>query len=143
MFSTLYHIDIHKPRVEPTGYRCVVPVFKLVEQDSDIYLVTYLRQYDNATIVNLQTESHDEAESVNRDSRPRHVQWTLQVDGFETYHAGGHGSTAHMTHQFVVTPALPDAPAGFHLAFTWRKFPSVEAQHPDNFQDGTVVIELA
>lgn len=42
-----------KPRIEPIGFRKYLPVLKAIEKDERFFSITYIRQYENASVVQL------------------------------------------------------------------------------------------
>ncbi|WP_230593812.1 hypothetical protein [Lysinibacillus sphaericus] len=43
----------YNPKVEPTGFRHYIPVLQTVEKGGRLYTLSYIRQYENASIVQL------------------------------------------------------------------------------------------
>jgi hypothetical protein len=66
VFHTLYHEELHRPRVEPTGFRGIIPVMKIAEAESQVFLITHLRQYENASVLYFQIDSKLESQSCER-----------------------------------------------------------------------------
>lgn len=135
VFNTLYHEDLHRPRVEPHGFRRIIPVMRLQEIDSQVFLVTHLRQYDNASVVYLEIDSKTENQSEPR-HRP-HVEWKLAIEPeYDCYATSGSGNSDHFTQQFVVSPCLPDKVENLVFNFKWSsRMPNIE-----NGPEGEVVL---
>ncbi|MEK4563301.1 hypothetical protein MKX54_01235 [Alkalihalobacillus sp. FSL R5-0424] len=112
-FSNLFYEDEHKPIVEPKGFLKNVPVLKGVECKGVFHSITLIKQYKNASVLNLATD-------YNSDSQD-HPFYELVIEGGETTYEcqwrGGGGSGEHMNTSFVVIPALPDQETGLTLTF--------------------------
>ena len=135
VFYTLYNEHLHRPRVEPAGFRGITPVMRLVEVESRVFWVTHLRQYENATVLFLQIDST--AENQSKEGHRPHIQWELSIGpDYDCYASGGSGNGEQWTHQFVVSPRLPDDVTDISFKFSWRKMPPNE----DNEDVGGEVI---
>lgn len=126
VFTTLYNEDLHRPRVEPQGARRIIPVMRLKEIDSQVFLVTHLRQYDNASVLYLEIDSKSENQS-QATHRP-HVQWKLSIGPeYDCYPTSGSGNSDHFSQQFVVSPCLPDKVENIVFKFKWSsRMPNAE-----------------
>lgn len=114
VFGTVRMVDDFKPRVEPRGFRKHVPVLKSVEKDDTMYTVTFIRQFANASVVNLSIDWNADEDSL--DDRFHHDFYELFLgEQYDCRTTGGGGSAGHMTYNFVVTPPLPDELTGFDL----------------------------
>ncbi|MCY0875359.1 MAG: hypothetical protein OWT28_03665 [Firmicutes bacterium] len=137
LFHVLLNEDIHRPRVEPAEYLGMIPVLRLAETEGRVFLVSYLRQYQNATVLHLEIE--DFVEEPSTEKPHGHVEWSVSISPeYESYWAGGGGSHNRWSHKFVVTPSLPDDVSHICFAFTWRQRGTVEAQ--TDAYSGTVTL---
>jgi len=115
----------------------MIPVLRLTEVGTRVFLHSYLRQFQNATVLHLQMEGVTED---SRTEKPRpHVEWSVSISPeYECYWAGGGGSGDRWDHRFVVSPPLPDDVEGVHFVFTWQSRGPDEALHDE--QSGTVTL---
>ena len=119
LFLTLYNEDLHLPRLEPEGFRGIVPVMKLSEMEGQAFLITHLRQYDNATVLYFQVDYQFETKPTQ--GHPPHVQWELFISPeYKCYSSGGSGNNEQSTRKFVVSPRLPDDLGDLTFKFSWR-----------------------
>ncbi|MDZ5473061.1 hypothetical protein SM124_15185 [Bacillus sp. 31A1R] len=119
-FGSLLLEEEFRPRIEPEGFLKHVPVLKSVEVGENLYTITFIRQFENASVVHLTMDWYEPDDS--RHLRPRRVRdhAFLQLEIDEKYDCrttGGGGSTGHMTYDFVVSPPLPDDVSGLILTF--------------------------
>jgi len=125
VFNTLYNEHLHRPKVEPTKFRGLIPVMKFVEADSQAFSITHLRQYENATVLYLQADGTVENETTTR--RRPHLNWDLYISPeYECYSSRGSGNNEQWTQQFVISPRLPDDVKGITFKFWWRLMPPSE-----------------
>ncbi|WP_342352009.1 hypothetical protein [Neobacillus soli] len=69
VFGTLRMEDEFKPRVEPKNFIKHLPILKSVEKDAKLYTVTFIRQFENASVVQLNIDwdnSNDEQDDLHR-----------------------------------------------------------------------------
>lgn len=124
VFSNLRNEEIHRPRVEPATFTKHLPVLKSVAIGEDIYTVTFIQQYDNASVVNLHIDSVPREHDAEYPSPHRHRHFKLSIgEGYDCHGNGGGGGNDHMTYRFVVAPSLPDVLSGLQLIFTELKSP--------------------
>ncbi|WP_318183300.1 hypothetical protein [Metabacillus idriensis] len=101
VFETLRNDEYLRPRVEPNGFRKHLPILKSVELDDHIYTITFIRQYENASVVHFHIDWEEETDDemiLSRHLRNRHF-WDLQIgEHYDCRHDGGGGSTGHYTH---------------------------------------------
>ncbi|MCY0902632.1 MAG: hypothetical protein OWU32_10680, partial [Firmicutes bacterium] len=94
-------------------------VLKSVAKGEDMYTVTFIQQYDNASVVHLHIDSVPRAQDAESSPPLRHSQFSLSIaEGYDCYSHGGGGMGDHRTHTFVVHPPVPDVPLGLLLIFT-------------------------
>ncbi|WP_067929354.1 hypothetical protein [Alicyclobacillus shizuokensis] len=139
VFHTLYNEDLYQHRVEPSRYLRAVPVMRWAEQDGQVFLVTHLRQYENASVVYFQIDNKSESNIDQGGPRRHHfVHWELSVGpGYECYMESGSGDEQQFVHRFVVSPALPDDVSSIPFTFTWTPRWSEEDSESEG---GTVVL---
>jgi AraC-like DNA-binding protein len=126
IFHALYNEQLHRPRVEPSGFRGIVPVMKLAEKESQVFLITHIRQYQNASVLYFQIDSKLENKCMEG-RRPHIPHWELSVGpGYECYSSNGSGNNEQWIQQFVISPPLPDDLKDISFKFTWRSMPPDE-----------------
>jgi len=111
------HSFLSHEQVEPTEFQRFVPILKSVKLESILYAVTYMKQYENASVVYIDIELNSAEENVR-----------LEFSGCELYispeyqcrHSGASGHAKGMQQSFVVTPPLPDDVTGFGFKLTVR-----------------------
>lgn len=120
IFETLRNDEYLRPRVEPNRFRKHLPILKSVELDDHMYTITFIRQYENASVVHFHIdweEENDDEMIHNLHHHNRHY-WELQIgEDYDCRKEGGSGSTGHYTNTFIVSPPLPDNPSGLSLVF--------------------------
>ncbi|OIK14626.1 hypothetical protein [Bacillus sp. MUM 13] len=118
LFSMLRDEETFRPIVEPNQYRKLLPVLKLVEKENNVYSVTFIKQYDNASVVNLNIDREIPSGPDERENR-FHGFWELKISGdYYCRMTGGGGSDGHISYQFIVSPPLPDNLSGLELVFS-------------------------
>ncbi|NWQ40672.1 hypothetical protein MLOOGBEN_08165 [Bacillus sp. EB106-08-02-XG196] len=125
VFGTLRMEDEFKPRVEPKNFIKHVPILQSVEKDERLYTLTFLRQYENATVVQLNMDWDDKTEDLDEDPHLRHMRHhrALELRLGENYECridSGSGSDGHFRQNFIVFPPLPDDPSG--LTFVFKEY---------------------
>lgn len=119
LFGTLRMEEYFRPRVEPTGFRKHLLMGKSVEIEGIVYSITAIRQFENASVVQLHVDWHEEVEDPRERHRQHHHQnFELMLgDKYDCRQEGGGGSTGHFTYRFIVSPPLPDDVSGLKLVF--------------------------
>lgn len=137
LFGSLRIHDFFKPRIEPNVFRKYISVLKSIEKDDYVYSVTVIRQYENASVIQLHID-WVEAEDLPRDlhHHHHHPHNTLELFIGEQYdcqtdRAGG--STGHYTYNYIVSPPLPDDPSNIDLVFK---------EYSDHFKEKPTGLEL-
>ncbi|SFE41011.1 hypothetical protein SAMN05216378_3023 [Paenibacillus catalpae] len=116
LFGMLMNEEGYLPAVEPTGFRKHLPVLRCVEQDNQVYTLTGIRQYENASVVNLSIHGdfRDEAQR-------NHTHLELELDeGYRSHIDQGASTGGNAAYGFVVSPALPDDLNG--ITFVFREY---------------------
>lgn len=122
LFGSLINDEHFRPYVEPKGFIKHLPVLKAVEKGEYVYSVTFFRQYENASVVYLNIDWDETADSLE----DRHFHNYLDLFLGESYDCrmgGGGGSTGHYTHTYIVSPPLPDDLSGLDFIFREYKRP--------------------
>ncbi|PEC85326.1 hypothetical protein CN468_28240 [Bacillus cereus] len=122
LFSSMMDEGEFKPRVEPTTFKKHIPVFKTYEDKGIMYTVTFIRQYANASVVYLYSDWDSTNEAFN-EVKP-HSFFQLSIDDpYDCWPEGGGGTDGHLSHHFVISPALPDNLSGISLRFKEHNIP--------------------
>jgi hypothetical protein len=83
LFGLLRNEEHFRLRVEPAVFRKQLPILKSVEQDGDMYTVTFVRQYENASVVDLHIDFKPivgiEWEERPRQRHHRHLELTCHL----------------------------------------------------------------
>ncbi|WP_160672196.1 chorismate mutase [Clostridium sp. C8-1-8] len=123
IFKVLYHENIYKPIVEPQGFKKHVPVFKSIMVGNRIFTLTFIKQYENASVLVLNIDWNGENGSINN----KHTYFELFIETqYECRMDSGCGGEDYSSHSFVVSPPLPDDLSGIDLIFTEREYGSSE-----------------
>ena len=126
VFADLLIEEIYKPVVEPKGFRKNIPLLKVLEKDDVFYSVTFIRQFENASIVHFSIDRHLEEERMGM-YHHQYSEFELSIEGGEAdYHCvnqGGGGSGGHMAFNFIVSPVLPDNCSKYTFVFKEYKEP--------------------
>lgn len=119
LFGALRMEDFFKPRVEPTGFRKHIPVLKSIEKDDRFYSVTAIRQYENASIVQLYIDWDEPEDSpIERVNRYKINSFELFISKqYDCWQKRARGSIGHLTYNFIVSPPLPDDISEIDLVF--------------------------
>ncbi len=134
IFADFLNEDIYRPIVEPKGYLKNIPILKSFERDDKFYSVTFVRQFENASVVHLNIDSNS-TDDVSEWHQREHTHFELSIEGEKTHYDcrndGGGGTMGHETFTFIVSPALPDDTSKFKLVFKEYKVPF---QKPTGFE---------
>ncbi|REB11581.1 hypothetical protein DVB69_00090 [Sporosarcina sp. BI001-red] len=131
LFGTLKMENLFKPRVEPFGFRKHLPVLQSVELDEQLYSVTFIRQFENASVVNLNIDwdgTNDLPHELD------HNNFELSVgEPYDCRMESGGGSTGYYHYNYIVSPPLPDDFSGMDLVFT---------EYRDHFREEPTGVEF-
>lgn len=133
VFGLLRSEEFFRPKVEPIEFLKHLPVMKSIEIDNHFYSVTYIRQFKNASVVNLSIDwdaSNDPNDMIHR----RHHQEVmhLEIKGHDCMPIGGGGSDGRIVSKFVVSPPLPDNLKEICLSF--REYNNHFKEHPTGLE---------
>lgn len=116
LFGALRNTEEFRPRIEPKGFIKHLPVLKSVENNECLYSVTFIRQYENASVVHLNVDWDSTNETM--DDRHHHRFFELHLGGqYDCRMNGGGGSRGNYSYKFIVSPPLPDDISGLDLVF--------------------------
>lgn len=119
VFGALRMEEEFKPRVEPRNFIRHLPILKSVEKGDRLYTITYIRQFENASVVQLNID-WDDSNDDHDDLRHRHQHRFFELDLGEHYECRtdrSGGSGGHYRYNFIVSPPIPDDHSGIELVF--------------------------
>jgi hypothetical protein len=125
LFSTLRMEEEFKPRVEPKKFIKHLPILKSVEKDERLYTVTFIRQFENASVVQLNIDwdgTNEDMDTLDalRNRRHLHHHSFIELNLGEQYECrsdSGGGSEGNYRYNFIVSPPISDDPSGLKLVF--------------------------
>lgn len=127
LFSTLYTEELDRPALEPRGFIKNISILKAHEEKDVFYSITTMRQFKNASVINLTKDTYVPAHLLQYYEEKGFVHLELSIEGNEiTYECkwnGGGGSADHMTDTYVISPPLPDKETGLKFVFKEFKTP--------------------
>jgi hypothetical protein len=131
VFGTLRNEEQFKPIIEPKGYKKHISVLKSVEKNNRFYTVPFIRQFENASVVQLTIDWNSTTETPGE--RPHHTFFELFIgDKYDCRMINGSGSSGHESNHFVVSPSLPDKLSGLDLVF--REFRTPFKEQPTGLE---------
>jgi hypothetical protein len=104
-----------RPKVEPSGFRRQLPVGRTIREGERFYTLTTVRQYENASVVQLHIDRDFEEEANVRS--PGSIMELSIGETYDCRWTGGGGSGGHQTYRYVVSPPLPDDLEGIEFLF--------------------------
>ncbi|WP_041580442.1 hypothetical protein [Bacillus sp. 1NLA3E] len=126
VFADFLNEEIYRPIVEPKGFLKNIPLLKSFEKDNKFYSVTFVRQFENASVVHLNIDRISSDEMFEWHQR-EHTYFELSIVGEGTHYdcrnEGGGGSRGHESFTFIVSPSLPDDISKYKLVFKEYKVP--------------------
>lgn len=126
IFADLLNEDLYKPVIEPKNFLKNISVLKAFEKDNSFYSVTFVRQFENASVVHLNLHSAIRDDMSEWDhSEHSHFELSVKAEDrqYECRNEGGGGTLGNETYTFIVSPALPDDVSNYDLFFTEYKMP--------------------
>ena len=105
VFGNLFNEHKLVAHVEPDSLVKFVSILKSVEMDGILHTVTHMKQYENASVVYVETEVTNAQLNVGLE---RHQFELFISPEYQCRSNGGYGQSKGMQHSFVVTPLLPD-----------------------------------
>ncbi|TGA99393.1 hypothetical protein E4665_03420 [Sporolactobacillus shoreae] len=130
LFSELRNEEEFKPRVEPKGFRKFLPVMQGVKKEDRFFYVTYIRQYDNASVLTLNRRQlvKEWAPFKPGMEDPGFLELDLGIQGYDCRSDAGSGSDGEFNMDFIISPALPDDYKELDLTFTeYERLPEKKA----------------
>jgi hypothetical protein len=122
VFGTLRMEAEFKPRVEPKNFKKYLPILKSVEKEDRLYTLTFIRQFENASVVQLNIDWDDSNDDIDdlRHLRHTHHHNSIELSLGEHYECrfdSGSGSGGHSRTNFIVSPPIPDEHSRLELVF--------------------------
>lgn len=126
VFGHFFNEELYRPIVEPEGFLKNIPILKSFEKDDLFYSVTFVRQFENASVVHLNIDKDDS--DVMPGVFPEHNWFELSIDDgegtdYDCRNEGGGGSGGHTSYTFIVSPPLPDDISKIKFVFKECKTP--------------------
>ena len=121
LFTAMYNENAFSAhsQIEPVGFLKFVSILKFMEIDSVLYAVTHMKQYNNASVVYIETEINNSEPNV----RLGHARVELFIStDYQCRQDGGSGQGKGMQYSFVVTPPLPDDVTGVEFRLSIKPF---------------------
>ncbi len=116
---------MYKPVVEPIGFLKNIPILKSFENNNVFYSVTFVRQFENASVVHFNIDRVDSEDEMPSMREP--ILFDLFIEGkeveYDCRNEGGGGYGGHESYTFIVSPALPDNLSEIKLIFKEFKPP--------------------
>lgn len=103
LFFLLYNRPDFRERVEPEQFLRFVPIMAADQHDEILVMVPYMRQYSNCSVVSVELEGADLDGGAFH-----HLEIKLTIEGYESMRGNGQSSGTHASHNFIVTPPIPD-----------------------------------
>lgn len=133
IFSHFLNEDLYKPVVEPQGFLRNIPVLKSFEKEGVFYTVTFVRQFENASVVHLTFDKEDLG--IEHRRFEEHSFFDLSIEGegaiYECRNNYGGSSGTHHSFTYTVSPALPNDLTNIKFLFKESKMPF---QKPTGFE---------
>ncbi|KZZ84709.1 hypothetical protein [Bacillus sp. SJS] len=118
VFQALSMEELYNPKIEPQNFLKHVPVLKSVEVEGRLYTLTFIRQFENASVIHLHVDWNETVDMETIHTRMNRPKFKLRaLEGYNCQSDGAGGGTGRVTHRFTVSPALPDDVSGFSFIF--------------------------
>lgn len=119
VFSHLPIEDMYKPKEEPKGFLKNIPVLKSYEMNDVFYSVTFMRQYENASLIHLNMDKDISEEKPGDMQQFSFIELSIEDNGkeYDCRNDHGGGSGGHISFDFIVSPPLPDDTSTIKLVF--------------------------
>ena len=119
LFNHFLLEDIFKPIEEPKGYRKMIPILKSHIGKDVFYSVTFVRQYENVSLVHLIIDK--DATVITPEVLDEFNMLELSIEGsdvkYNCRNTGGSGSGGHSSLEYIVSPSLPDDMSAIEFMF--------------------------
>lgn len=117
IFAVARRPSSFRPRIQPENFRKYIPILRSLERDGVMYTLSFIRQYQNASVVQLLLD-YESMPNVEIHKRLPHPFFELEVGApYAAVNSGGGGSAHHYSFAFAVFPALPDDLASQRFVF--------------------------
>ena len=134
IFAHFLNEDMYKPLIEPKRFIKNIPILKSFEKDNVFYAVTFVRQFENASVVHFNIDREID-ENAFTGLKHEHNFFALSIKGSETDYEcqndGGGGSRGHNSYTYTISPSLPDDMSNLKMVFKEYKVPY---QKPTGFE---------
>lgn len=121
LFISLLNEEMYKPVVEPKGFVKNIPLLKTFEENDAFYTITFIRQFDNASVIHLHIDRNEpmEMEEMLHYRHQSFFALSIESDGvtYDCRYIGGSGSGGHISQEYIISPALPEDCDEYILVF--------------------------
>lgn len=108
LFSNAYNEESYLPEIVPEGFRKHVTVMQVEDINNVLFSVTYVRQFQNASVINLNLDwdySNDDPADIPFKFFTMNMSFGPH---YKVRQSDGGGNSGHRSYKFIVTPPLPD-----------------------------------
>lgn len=103
VFAMLHRPPDFRERVQPDQFLRFVPLMEVQQKNDILVMIPYMRQHNNSSVVTVVLEGSGLSEDFGY-----HLDINLSVDGYDTMAADGQSRQGYASHNFIVTPPIPD-----------------------------------
>ncbi len=125
IFASLYNENAFKAMVEPEGFIGNLPVLKAIEAEDRFFSITYICQYSNCSVINLNIDWDNTNASAEHKSEHTHFKLFINSQ-YDCIFNSGTGGDGHHNYKFIVSPALPKDISGIQLIFKEYSMPDMD-----------------
>lgn len=127
-----------QPLEEPKSFLKFVPILKSIEIDNMLYAVTHMKQYNNSSVVFVETEVNTDNSFV----RLGHASFEMFISPeYQCRQSSGSGHGKGIQHSFIVTPALPDDVTEVEFRLTVKPFRENPEFQEVSFVETTITVK--
>ncbi len=105
VFAQFLNEVFYRPVVEPKGFLKNIPILKSFEKDDVFYSVTFMRQFENASVVHFNSDREESDDEMDRRIREP-ILFDLFIEGkegeYNCRNEGGGGTRGHQSYTFIV-----------------------------------------
>ncbi|GAB6988439.1 hypothetical protein [Paenibacillus pini] len=119
VFGAFRSEEFYKPVIEPQGFRKHIPILKSLEYGGFFYSLISVRQYSNASVITFNMDWDITRDHSTHSNIP--IYFELYVgEEYDCRMDSGTSTSGHSSHNYVISPPLPDDISG--MEFIFRKF---------------------
>lgn len=115
VFRNIYNEEGFIPEIVPEGFRKHITVMQVEDINDVLFSVTYVRQFQNASVVNLNLDwDYSNDDSVDIPFKYFTIDMSFG-NHYKVRQLDGGGNSGHRSYKFIVTPPLPDDFSGYRM----------------------------